>query len=227
MLQKFNAADWQHYVPKSENNEDIRSCLIPLQHPSEGPDTSVHVELRSSTPMTLNAITQDGETLFLASGQVISFQGKLTGFTSVEIVTNSPFSHRMTETRNWLEKADPTRHVVEIDESAKKPIEDLIRHEMKKMLHKMKNENIFATDESVEELANDFVNGDLEFDEPGDPDPFGLGYEEMEPDGPPSSEPAPAPTPAKPPEPAPNGVPDPVAGGQPNPSPSGEPSSST
>ena len=114
--------------------------------------------------------------------------------------------------------------VVDIDESAKKPITDLITEEVRKYIGRAEAAGVLGTDISIAEFLDDVENGDLEFDE--EPDPFGLGYEERlaefnaavatassgEP------EPSPGTPPAEPPSAPPSGAPAP----SPAPSPGAE-----
>lgn len=197
----LKAGDYRFHTPEGDGAEK-RSCLIELE-----PLVGVTVEVRSSDPVELRAITALGQTVFLDWGQRISFAGKLEGFKALEIVAQAPFSYYVKAKEGWLEKPDPKSYVVEIDESANKPMADLVKAELRKYLGRLAAENALASDVDVEELMDDLDNGDLEFE--AEPDPFGLGYAEtqdMEPVEPglplsgadPAQQPKPAQEPAKP-----------------------------
>lgn len=168
-MQTFNAGDWDFHVPEKDGK---RSCRIVIA----GSENAVSLEVRCPSPVTLNAVMQDGRSLYLDWGSVVSFSAKMVGFVEFEVVTEAPFMYRCSQRTRWFETVDPTRLVVDIDESVEKPISDLIREEVLKYVGRQEAAGVLADDISIAEFLDDIENGDLEFE--AEPDPFGLGYGE-------------------------------------------------
>lgn len=172
-MRKFTAAHFQHHVPESKDGEELRSNQIVL---GDFARTMVAFEVRCQDPVTVNLIDSDGQTVFFDHGRVVSFDGTLDGFVSVEVISARAFCYWFRGKNRWLEVPDPTPAAVAIDEPVNKPLADLVRAELQKYLARQQLDSAFASDVSVEELLDDLENGDLEFE--SEPDPFGLGYEE-------------------------------------------------
>lgn len=203
-MKTYNSAEWSKHIPEGDGEK--RSVLIPWDQ-----DVGyIDFECRSENPVTLNAISVAGDTLFLAWGQVVEFKGKLVGYRSLEIVTDTAFLFRSNFKTKWYEVPDPQRLVVALDESTKKPFQDAIREELAKLATRAEAANLLTDPAAFQALIDDFENGDLEFEE--EEDMFGLGSVEddelnPEPELPLqelSSPPAATP-PANPPETAPAG----------------------
>lgn len=173
-MQTLNAEHWEQHVPEVEEGKegDVRSCRFVI--PAEN---AITFEVRSSEVVTLNAVTKDGLTLFLDRGSVILFSAKMVGFAFFEVLCKIEFMYRSTMRSRWFEIPDQTRLTVDIDESASKPLADMIREEVLR-LYGQEQLNQVMSDMSLEELIDDIQNGDLDFEE--EPDPFGLGAVEME-----------------------------------------------
>lgn len=166
-MKNIIAKEWQLFESKEEG---LRSCLLPM----EGVNAWT-LDIRCPSPVTLNAVMEDGRTLYLDWGCVISFSAKMDGFAAFEVLSEKPFMFRSTARTRWYEIPDETKLVVDIDESATKPIADMIKEEVLKMYGREQAASIMS-DLSLEELLDDIENGDLDFEE--EPDPFGLGHEE-------------------------------------------------
>lgn len=165
----FNASEWSfHQLEK----EEMRSCQIEIA----GAVNAVSIDVRCPSPVTLNAVMADGRTLYLDWGSVISFSAKMVGFVAFEVLTDKSFMYRCNQRSRWFEVPDQTKMVVDIDESANKPITDLITEEVRKYIGRAEAAGVLGDDISIAEFLDDVENGDLEFEE--EPDPFGLGYEE-------------------------------------------------
>lgn len=173
-MRTIDASFWTNTIPQGDGEQ--RSLLLPI----EKDGVVWEMEVRSAEPVIVNLINKDGETVFLDSGQHVEFVGRVKGFSAFEILASSPFSHRSNVKGRWFETVDPTRLTVEIDESAKKPIADLVRAELQKYLARRSMDSELGSDVSVEELLDDLENGDLEFET--EEDPFGLGYAELHPE---------------------------------------------
>lgn len=169
MMNTIDAKEWQCLEPKKGGKLVYPIKDFQSQH--------VKIAVRSLNPVTLNGITLDGKTIFLAWGQTLAFTSKMVGFAALEVVSDGPLSVSYSQKGKFWEQPDPTKMVVPIEDAADKPIQDLIALHMKRAFAKMEADQLLADDVSAEELYEDFVNGDLEFEDE-EPDPFGLGYEE-------------------------------------------------
>lgn len=169
MINTLKAEDWKWHKPNSKKAE------VKFEITDE--TTHVHFAVRSMNPVTLSAITKDGQTLFIDWGQSLSFNMKTVGFAALEIVADGPFAYQISEKLKWFEKPDPNRLVVPIEDPADKGLRDLMAQEHQKLLAQLEYHQLLTDDVSAQELYDDYVNGDLEFEEE-EPDPFGLGYQE-------------------------------------------------
>lgn len=206
-MKRIISTDWEFYVPEGDGSE-ARNVLFDLN----GFD-GVDLEIRSSNPVEIRAVSDQGNTLFLDWGQVVSFEGKLTGFAAIEVVASSAFAYRSRKKGRWLEKPDQRRLAIAVDEAATKPLADLMREEVVKYMARREAAGVLGTDVSIAEFLDDIENGDLEFDQ--EPDMFGVGYAEMEAADTPQEQTPPAPPPAG------DGPPSPPAGGAAPPAKSG------
>lgn len=170
MLKSIDVSEWIWYSPKQGDSTELRSCLIKVDGRN-----GLEVDARSPENLVLNGVTADGQYLYLDSGNVVSFHGRLVGFAALEIVCSAEITYRIRQKGKWLEKADPTKVVIESDE-AHSPMKDMFREELRKFARAMALEGIFKDDESVMELYEDFLEGDV--GEDPEPDEFGLGHTE-------------------------------------------------
>lgn len=168
MMRSFNSEEWRWY---GKELTEKQSFQFPIEDPA-----FVDVTVRSVEPVQMCLITKSGDTLALDWGTLLAFASKLVGFAALEIISSVPFAIRLGMKTKWLEAVDPTRLVIPIQESANKPMQDLLREELQRYAGRLAAEGLLADDVSVAELLDDIENGDLEFDE--EPDMFGLGYEE-------------------------------------------------
>lgn len=108
MIRTLDASQWTHHEPQGKGK---RSCLIPI------PKDSIcwKFELRSSTPALVNAITLDGLTIFLGSGQVIELNLKAIGIGALEVITEQSFCYQMRTDSKWYEIPDPIPLKVAVD----------------------------------------------------------------------------------------------------------------
>lgn len=170
MIVLYNADDWVWHQTEAQDGE-LRSCLMDVQGVS-----SLELEVRSIAPVAVNFITKDGLTLPAAEGKFVSVHAKLSGFVGVEIVANTPFCYRSTGLSLHEEKVDPRSLSVQLEESSSAPMSKMISDEIRQYLQRVEaNRNL--SEEEAMELVDDYLQGDLEFDEE-EPDMFGLGYEE-------------------------------------------------
>lgn len=166
----IHAENFRFYVPQASEGER-RSCIIPI-----GGLAGVTCEVRCPSSAVLNGITKNGETVCLAVGVVCEFDGRLEGFSALEVVASEAFAYCIRQKGRWLEIPDPVPVAVAADEPTNKPIADLVRQELQKYLARHEMDTALSSDVSVEELLEDIQSGDLDFED--EPDPFGLGYEE-------------------------------------------------
>lgn len=204
-MNRLIASEWETLIPQGEGEKRSVQYLVPE-------NGFVDFSIRSVQPLEVNAITKEGESHLLAWGQFASWKGVLDGYAFLEVVTSSSFAIRNLSRPKWLEVPDPVPLALVIDEAASKPMADLVRAELAKLLAQKQTEAAIRSDVDIEELVDDIFNGDHEFER--EPDPFGLGFEEpdeddepelplgpAEPNAPGGTPGAPAPAPATTPPP--------------------------
>lgn len=170
-MKRLVASEWQTLIPEGTGEKRSVQYLVPE-------NGFVDAEFRCSTPVELNAITKEGESILLAWGQFCSFKGVLEGFAFLEVVTDKSVAVRNLAKSKWLEVPDPVPLAMVIDEAADKPMADLVRAELVRFLAEQQVRQAVRSDVDIEELVDDIFNGDHEFEE--EPDPFGLGFPEPE-----------------------------------------------
>lgn len=175
-MRDIHAQRWHQVVPNFSAKGEQRNQVYEI------PDwNGVDVEVRCPEPVILNLVTKDGETLFLASGTVAGYRGRLVGAVALEVVCTAPYAIRLDQKKRWFEVVDPEPAVVVVDRPGEKAVEDIVRVELAKYVQKLKDMNAFNEEVEVEELLEDIRAGDLEFEEESMViDNFGLGYTEME-----------------------------------------------
>lgn len=169
-----------------------------FHHPTDDGDTSflfnlgdakrLEFEARSSHLLVLNAVSPDGETVFLSRGNVVHHEGRLDGFQALEIVTPGSFATRSSFKRaSWLEKNDPEPITVIIEQPA-----DPVKAEIRRQVAAQMRRHYTLRGGTVDELIDDVENGDLEFED--EQLEMFTDYEEMDEfdDDPPASPPPPS-----------------------------------
>lgn len=132
-------------------------------------DAIVEVHCRCSSPASLSAVTASGELVFLDMGTVLRFRQRLEGFAGVVLNVKGAYAYRA-NFGGADEAIDPTVMVHQVLAPVN-PERMAMKLMMQEYLEKLRIDGLFKDDVEVAELAEDFVDGDLEFDEP---DEFGL-----------------------------------------------------
>lgn len=169
MITHYDASQWVWHETSATEGEK-RSCTMDVQGVS-----SLELEVRSAADVVVNLITLDGLTLPVQEGKFISVHAKLSGFAGVEIVASTPFCYRTSGLTLHEEKVDPRSMTVIAEESSSAPMSQMIADEIRKHLQRQEAQRTLTEDEAME-LVDDYLQGDLEFED--EPDMFGLGYEE-------------------------------------------------
>lgn len=167
MLKRFDLSKMTYFNTVVEGKVQ---CLIPI------PATmKVELEVRSETEVTVNAVTEDGESFPLEIGKIVRWSGLLEGVSAVEIVAESGFWYLCQKSSGWFEFNDGIPLAIELVQTQN----DVLRAMIEERLRAWKaseNINRELTEEEKDDVILDIVHGDLEFEE--EPDQFGLGYAE-------------------------------------------------
>lgn len=202
MRQVFDARLWRHETIEKDGDQ-VSSIFADLRLVE-----FLQFEVRAPQGLIVNFIDHNKRTIFYGEGQVVSFDGKITGVEAVEVVCDGPFAYRSAGKLRWYETPDPAKVVLNVPLKGQDAMRQMMVQEIRKHFARSETAALFTSDQAMAEFLDDIENGDLEFDQ--EPDQFGLGFQEappapQEPQEPPAAPAAAASSSAPPPPSAPPG----------------------
>lgn len=139
--------------------------------------SEVSVAVRCPEKVVLSAVTQHGETFFLASGQVIDFVARLQGFVALHVSSadSAVFAYRVVASGiSKKEKRDPTPLAVSQVIDDQDMVSALIKRQVLKYVQSLKKQGIIPPDVDDGDLEEDILKGDYDWDD--EAEDFGPGF---------------------------------------------------
>lgn len=212
MLKRFHVDGYQVIPSDGEKGVRWSADLDPA-------GVDVELDCRAREGAVLLVVNEDGETIFIDEGSVLSFKARLIGAAQLVVESDGDIALRSrAQISVFGEKVDPVPASVSVKHAPLDPIDYQVRLAVERALRArgLSDEIVGIVNEELEDVGE--LDGDFDLDEDGDP--FGAGhYEEM---GEVQEEPPPAPSEPPPEPPATPPVPpkpkrQPAAGAPPQP----------
>lgn len=152
MMKRIDADAWE-VVPHTANGWDLDLG---------GRDSIVDLEVIGTEEVLLSGVDKHGEVKGLDRGSSLRLQAHFTGFRGLNLSCAGTMSIKAFVS-DGAEFVDPTRMVVSEAVSID-PVRAAMGEELRKLMAKQEADRRLS-DEEIEELVDDFVNPDLEFED--------------------------------------------------------------
>lgn len=172
----FQPNQWTVETPQPKKKGDLVDTIIELPEGTQ----NIDIEVKAPDEATLSLVDENGQVFPIKKGQELRLKQRVLGIVAIVITASNTFCYRTaTKKGKWLEIPDPTPLEISERISSSDYQRDRLKVEVIKELHRRK---IFAEDVDPVELAEDILEGDLEFHEEEEFTDFGEGHMEPDPD---------------------------------------------